>query len=129
MFTVQTKISEKVVEAVIVGALEGGSNYWYYLSDDAVKTIRDYTPLMKGEPLSMRFVQALKEGAEIDINDIEDPDEILGTISTKTMGERTEKLINDGYGERLERVKLEQEDAWDADVIFQYWVLNEIVFG
>jgi len=41
---IETIVPREVLENVCVTALEGGSNYWYYLSDGAVKLIRKAVP-------------------------------------------------------------------------------------
>ena len=129
MIEIKRTFDKQFVEDVIVTALEGGSNYWYYLTDATVKAIKTATPEMNGEPLSIRFTAALDNGLEIDIHDYEDPREKLGTISKATMGDRTQKLIDDGYGDRLGHDEEFEGDGDDADIIFQYWVLNDIVYG
>jgi hypothetical protein len=129
MFTIRKEISKDIVERVIVGAIEGGSNYWYFLSQEAVDTIKSTTKEMHSEPLAMRLVESVKRGYKIPINDYENVDEVLGHISLKTMGKRTEKLIKDGHGLYLEHFSNENDDATSADVVFQYWVMGELVFG
>lgn len=128
MISFKQKISRQVIEDVIVTALEGGSNYWYFLRDEAIDIIKKNTPEMNGEPLALRIVEALSKGVVFSVEDIETGDH-LGYLSTKLISKHTEKLYADGHGDRLEAHVLEQADATDADIVFQYWVMGELVFG
>jgi hypothetical protein len=128
---IETIVPREVLENVCVTALEGGSNYWYYLSDDAVRLIRKAVPKNEDPYLSTAILKAiLDHDVEVPINDAEDEDEVLGHISKKTIQERIQKLSNDDSSKwALEREMKGEGDADSSDVVFQYIAMGEVVFG
>jgi len=127
--TINQKIERQVLEDIFVTALEGGSNYWYYLSEDAIKLIRDVVPKSEDPYLSTAILKAIEKGVEVPINDAEDEEEVLGTISLKTMQERLQKLSRSGNSDALMAHINEEGDADSADIVFQYLAFGEVVFG
>jgi hypothetical protein len=127
--TINQEIERQVLEDIFVTALEGGSNYWYYLSEDAIKLIRDAVPKSEDPYLSTAILKAIEKGVEVPINDAEDEEEVLGTISLKTMQERLQKLSRSRNSNALMAHIKEEGDADSADIVFQYLAFGEIVFG
>lgn len=127
--TINQEIERQVLEDIFVTALEGGSNYWYYLSEDAIKLIRDAVPKSEDPYLSTAILKAIEKGVEVPINDAEDEEEVLGTISLKTMEERLQSLANSGNRNALISHIDEEGDADTAGIVFQYLSFGEIVFG
>lgn len=128
---IETIVPREVLENVCVTALEGGSNYWYYLSDDAVKLIRKAVPKNEDPYLSTAILKAiLDHNVEVPINDAEDENEVLGYISKKTIQERIQKLSEDDSSKwALEREIRGEGDADSSDVVFQWMAMGEVVFG
>ena len=126
--TINQKISRQVLEDIFVTALEGGSNYWYYLSEEAIKLIRDAVPKSEDPYLSTAILKAIEKGVEVPINDAEDEEEVIGIISLKTMQERLQKLSRSGNSDALMAHINEEGDADSADIVFQYLAFGEIVF-
>jgi hypothetical protein len=128
---IETIVPREVLENVCVTALEGGSNYWYYLSDDAVKLIRRAVPKNEDPYLSTAILKAiLDHNVEVPISDAEDEDEVLGYISKKTIQERIQKLSEDDSSKwALEREIRGEGDADSSDVVFQFMAMGEVVFG
>ena len=124
-------VPREVLENVCVTALEGGSNYWYYLSEGAVKLIRKAVPKNEDAYLSTAILKAvLDHDVEVPINDAEDEDEVLGYFSKKTLQERIQKLSEDDSTKwALEKEIDGQGDADSSDVVFQYITMGEVVFG
>jgi hypothetical protein len=122
---------------LMVNALEGGSNYWYYFpkeSYDEVKRLYD----LNAEPLQSRRTRAMSEkfawvlwncrSHSFAINDAEDHDETLGYISWDTCKKALRKL-HDDYHDYYYQVMTEKDDADTADVFFQLATLGEVTFG
>lgn len=130
-FKIETIVSREVLENVCVTALEGGSNYWYYLSGSAIKLIRKAVPKNDDPYLSTAILKAvLDHNVEVPISDAEDEDEVLGYISKKTIQERLQKLSKDDSSKwALEREIRGEGDADSSDVVFQYLAMGEVVFG
>jgi len=126
---VKQKISQEVLEDIFVTALEGGSNYWYFLSEEAVKMIREAVPKSEDPHLSTSILKAILKGVEVPINDADNEDDVIGTISLNTMQERLQMLADSKNKTALIRHIEEEGDADSADTVFQYLAFGEIVYG
>ena len=126
---VKQKISQEVLEDIFVTALEGGSNYWYFLSEEAVKMIREAVPKSGDPHLSTSILKAILKGVNVPINDAENEDDVIGTISLDTMQERLQMLADSQNKNALIRHIEEEGDADSADTVFQYLAFGEIVYG
>jgi hypothetical protein len=128
---IKRSISREVLENVLVTALEGGSNYWYYLTDDAVKLVRKAVPKNEDPYLSTAILKAvLDHHIDIPINDSENEDDVLGYLSHKTMMSRLQELSQDKECMwALDRELEGQGDADSSDVVFQYIVMGECIFS
>lgn len=124
-------VPRQVLENVFVTALEGGSNYWYYLSNDAIKLIRKAVPKEEDPYLSTAILKAiLDHDVEVPINDAENEEEVLGYISKKTLQERIQKLYNDDSLKWALQHEIDNcGDADSSDIVFQYMAMGEVVFG
>lgn len=135
---------------LFVTALEGGSNYWYYM--DLPKNIRSY-----GQSTSESVGEYILQGGYIEVYDIEEYREVkrnyingdyditgdlkddksyysdleetkLGYVDMDKILESI-PIIKKDYPEIWERILLEEGDAGDADVFLQLCVMGEVVFG
>lgn len=122
-------LTDEQHENLVVSALEGGSNYWYYLTERAVKIVDKFCPAdKKDEPFSIRFWAAIKAGASIPVNDVENVKHNLGKISLASI-EKGEQILADKYFSHFADIMDENDDATTADVWFQLCTLGEIVYG
>lgn len=127
---VKINISREVLEDVFVTALEGGSNYWYYLPEESIKAIRKAVPKSEDPYLSTAILKAiLDHDVVVPINDAEQEDELIGIISKKTMESRLQLLSDSENRWALESHMREEGDASSADVVFQYLAMGEVVYG
>jgi hypothetical protein len=126
---VTLKISTEVLEDIFVTALEGGSNYWYFLSEDAVAKIREAVPKSEDPYLSTSILKAILKGVEVPINDAENEEDVIGTIGLKTLLNRLQKLADSKNNSALINHIDGNGDADTADIVFQYLAFGEIVFG
>ncbi len=123
-------IPREVLENVCVTAIEGGSNYWYYLSEGAIRIIRNAVPKSEEPYLAIAMLKSVLDyNVEIPINDTEDEDEVIGYLSIKTLQERLQALANSDDSWALHNELNEEGDASSSDIVFQYMVLGEVVFG
>lgn len=126
----EIELSREVLEDIFVTAIEGGSNYWYFLSRDAVKRIRQAVPRDVDAVLSTATFKAVYDhGVSVPINDVENEEDIVGWISMETMQERLQSLLNSNDRWALERHINEEGDADSADVVFQYMTMGEAIYG
>lgn len=122
--TIPVDVQYQVIEDWLATALEGGSNYWYYLKDlHMLEGNRRTTPVAE---LIAR--QCWEGDVTIPVWDIEGDatDEPLGFISRDTL-ERGCKLYTEQYEGDMSDDAC--GDADDADTWFQLVVLGEIQFG
>lgn len=126
---VTLKISTEILEDIFVTALEGGSNYWYFLSEDAVAKIRESVPKSEDPYLSTSILKAILKGVEVPINDAENEEDVIGTISLKTLLSRLQKLADSKNNSALISHIDGNGDADTADIVFQYLAFGEIVYG
>jgi hypothetical protein len=122
-------VTENDVEGIIVGALEGGSNYWMGLDN----TKAEWAVKPKGVPLSTWTTHLLITGHSVYVFDNEE------YLSGDGKGEPLElfeltltKLLNGIELNRQQRPKyavIENMDASDYDCIIQYALFGEVKFG
>lgn len=135
---------------LFVTALEGGSNYWYYMDlPDNIKSYGQYISEAVGEyilqggkiyfydnELRSEVMYNLRKGEykiEGDIIDQKRFDEdieetYLGYVDVDKILDAI-SLIKKEYPNIWENILLEQSDAGDADVFLQLSVMGEVVFG
>lgn len=126
-------LTEERRNDMLVGALEGGSNYWYFLDKDAIDILEPYRLVDKAqdakEPLVDLIMRAVMGGAEIPVRDYEDPkNTLLGTFSLASM-RRGEPLMRTNQPKHWADLVGENDDACTADVWFQFCVLGEFIYG
>lgn len=118
---------------LLVSALEGGSNHWYYIKDKACDIIDSVAgqSCITNESTDRSFAQrmwdAIKAGKQIEVHDIENR-ELLGSISLESI-ERGEQTMIEKYDWHFNNILTENDDAETGDVWFQLAVMNEIVYG
>ena len=128
--TINQSISREVLEDIFVTALEGGSNYWYYLPEESIKAIRKAVPKSEDPYLSTAILKAiLDHDVKVLVNDAEQEDELIGIISKSTMQARLQLLSDSDNRWALESHVREDGDASSADVVFQYLAMGEVVYG
>jgi|TARA_R110000782_G_scaffold221245_1_gene308442 hypothetical protein len=121
------ELTYETFENIIVTALEGGSNYWYMLGDTKGIPKRDDMP---NEAPSQRIAYGLwhNKDSELPIWDLEEEDELLGTLTYDSVREGMQ-IACDNYLEEINMMIGEDYDAWTADTLFQVLVMGEVTFG
>lgn len=119
------------LEYVFITAIEGGSNYWYWMSKEAVVAVRSAVPKSEEPCFSIALYKAVVEhGVKVPVHDVENPDEEIGVLDVSMFQERLEALANDeGLSYALDEQMDGEGDANTADVIFQYLLFGEVVYG
>lgn len=124
---IEKEIPMEVLENIFVTAIEGGSNYWCTISQDTYKAIKR---TIIGEALSTSLFKCVCEaGMVIPINDAEDEEEVLGYLDFSKFPERIQKMYLNGDGWAMDLELDESGDANSSDVVFQYLVMGDLVFG
>lgn len=129
MTTIQIKreVPEQVLRDIFTTALEGGSNYWYWLPDNVDKLIAPAKEEGKFF-VDTLFDAVYKHGVIIPINDVEEPTEQIGTLDRSMFDDRLQACIdNDSWA--LEAELNEEGDAVSSDIVFQYLALGQVIYG
>ena len=116
---------EDIVDQFVT-ALEGGSNYWYYIKN-LPKDV-DYSVAQNHKPLSEAIGEHIMKGGYIQFYDVENKSDLLGTVDMDSILEAISSVKAD-YPEIYTNMILGDADAGDADVFLQLCVMGEVVFG
>lgn len=128
--TINQSIDRDTLENIFVTALEGGSNYWYYIPVESILAIRQAVPKSVDPYLSTAILKAiLDHEVDVQVCDAEDEDEVVGLISKSTMQERLQKMWNSPNRSILQAELDGEGDADTSDVVFQYIAMGEVVYG
>lgn len=130
MFKVTKTINRQAILNIFTTALEGGSNYWYFIPSTEVEKVRRAVP-KRAQPCFSEavFEAVIDHGISIDVCDVENEDEIVGVITPLLIEKRLQELYDSEYAWALNLLIEEDYDAECADVIFQYIVIGEIVYS
>lgn len=128
---VEIEFTNDLMDDMLVTAIEGGSNYWYLFTDDAVAIVDDFTKRFQvtDKAFSVQFSKAIQNGARIPVNDLEEPDEILGSISMESIKKGVETMAKYHHIQFNNMITDGGWDAETADVFFQLCLMGEVVFG
>jgi len=127
---ITTEVTREVLESVFITAIEGGSNYWYFLSDEACDLVNAAVPPEGSKAFSERIFEAVYDkGIVIPIHDIENPEgEPIGALNINAF----QQALNECSEKSSWAIQAEMAghgDAESSDVVFQYLALREIVYG
>ena len=124
-------LSKQIQFDLLVTALEGGSNYWYFLPD--LSKIPDVAQTPETEKfdkcLAARIWDAVQNGEKITVTDNDDDgNEPIGYIGLHELNRADELFLKEfpeAYGDAIS----ENYDADTADIWFQLVVMGEVIFG
>lgn len=118
----EVEVTRDMIENIIVGALEGGSNYWM--------DFKVHSKHGRFEWSSTEYAhQLLDDEYELEIFDIEDGTR-LGILSKETLTKAIENLGNTPDSRRiLTQIVEENDDANTHDYVVQMAVMGEITYG
>ena len=124
---INVELTKEDIEDIMVCALEQGIGYWACLDN----TGDAYTYAPEGEPVSITCVKGLLAGKDVRFEDTEDESEYILNLDKFLNGFRL--WIENGedkYGAvNGGKVDTSQIDADMADLIVQYAIFGEVVFG
>jgi hypothetical protein len=131
----------QLVEGTIVTAIEGGSNYWYWVKVDEnwfevakrydiAEAKKETPPRLSLSPFSILISNALMnvENFQMNVYDLENTDERLGTLTKESFVKGCE-ICCSTYPQVWANIVTGNYDADDADVLFQLAVMGDVVFG
>ncbi|MFW5701156.1 MAG: hypothetical protein ACOCWM_05645, partial [Cyclobacteriaceae bacterium] len=73
-----TKFSLELIVDLLITALEGGSNYWYFLPTTNIKAPADY---QRNHNIYYEFIDKVIQGAKLPVHDAENEIELLGYLT------------------------------------------------
>ena len=114
---IEIEISDQDIIDVLTTALEGGSNYWYWIEE----LPKDLNKEFSTSESICKYVLAHPEN-KIMISDVE-TDEELGYLCKDNIRTGISLFTSAGYSFDPAM------DANDADILFQYIVMGEVVYG
>jgi len=114
------------IEDLFVTALEGGSNYWYYIKN-LPKEVK-YNIKERRQPAAEAIANHVINGGYIQFFDIEDENELLGTVDMDKLLDAISLLKKD-YPNTWNNILDENADVEDADIFLQLAVMGDVVFG
>lgn len=118
-------MNNQIREDLLITALEGGSNWWYFINDYSTKIIALFKT--KHNSFSEAAWMAIKSGKTFSISDAETA-VFLGNINLESI-KKGEKIMKLKHKEHYANAISENWDAETADVWFQLAVMNELRFG
>jgi len=120
VMNLEIEIKDKDIKDAIITALEGGSNYWYWIDSIPEKII----PVNSEKLLEYAFTNSLNNivEEEIAVEDVETGD-FLGYLNYENIQRGLQKFVKEGY------IFDPAMDADEADVLFQYIIMGEVVYG
>lgn len=117
-------------ESMVITALEGGSNYWYLISDESWDLIS--THKRTGRSFSESAWDAIKAGETLEIWDVEaeeaEENKLLGRINIESIRIGEKQMLKQSPS-HMGNLLSGDWDAETADVWFQYCVLGSIIYG
>ena len=124
IITKKLEVDFELFESWMITALEGGSNYWYFIK--SLPKRDDLKGLAFSEALS---TLVWKHDEKIEVFDIENQDdEPLGVIEKSKVIATLQKLSKEN-NEVFVNLTNENYDAMDCDIFFQVLVMDEVTFG
>lgn len=113
------------LESIFVTAIEGGSNHWFDISDSDYRKLKRQYP---DEPFSTRVYLNFCHGNVLNVVDAEEPTEEIGVLYKSVAMKNLSKLLQDS-NISIHNLVRGYCDAGEADVVFQYMILGELVYG
>lgn len=114
-------------ENIIVTALEGGSNYWYWLGD--ISPLRAYFKKnnFEHDAISILIARALFNDPDfkLPVYDIENKTVLLGNVTKASLV----SALENNPKEAMLFINEDDYDASTADVLFQSATMGEVIFG
>lgn len=122
-------LRDDILQDVIINALELASGYWCYIPEDEISKVRKLQGSDGRTSLSEKIVNAVMyNGVVLNIYDIEEPDEMIGQLDYSKFEQRLQMCYDESRW-AIEAEEQGQGDAETSDVILQYLILGEIVYG
>lgn len=123
------KITWDMIRYILCDALEGGSNYWYYITE-LVEPTGGPRPWPGNTEIFKHLDYPLMPGGALIIEDIEGihPASEFKPVNRETLVRGVE-IMAEKYPVRFAEMVEERDDADTGDCLLQCTCLGEVVFG
>ena len=143
-FTTEVTIKFEDFEHMLISALEGGSNYWYWLPEKGDNNAEGMADVLKwaedkecegdkefeGLAPSELIARYVWEGGCVRVTEGDAQDEhILLWALNRTNVKRGFKVMQEEYPRHWDDLQRDNADAETADVWFQCALMGEVTFG
>lgn len=118
------------VQNMMVGALEGGSNYWYEIAEEtdyAIEAHIEKHPEIRDYVYVDQLLHFIVKGGKVQFLDRETKDRV-GELAKWSI-RRGEQVMLQDYRRHFGDLLAENDDAITADVFLQCAVMGEVVYG
>lgn len=117
---IEKPVTEKDIETIMVGAIEGGIGYWARLENVG----EDWERRPEGTPASIWATQLLLDGKEVVFAEEHDNDKLNSLTLEKLISGIEQNAVDRPFDSDLEN-----GDSQTCDCIVQYALFNELVYG
>ena len=137
-FTTEVTIKFEDFEHMLISALEGGSNYWYWLPEKGDSNAEGMADVLKwaedkefeGLASSELIARYVWQGGGVRVTEGDAQDEhILLWALNRTNVKRGFKVMQEKYPRHWDDLQRDNADAETADVWFQCALMGEVTFG
>ena len=138
-FTTEVTIKFEDFEHMLISALEGGSNYWYWLPEKGDSNAEGMADVLKwaedkefeGLAPSELIARYVWQGGAVKVTecDTEDQEDCTGWALNRTNVKRGFKVMQEKYPRHWDDLQRDNADAETADVWFQCALMGEVTFG
>ena len=129
--TVNVEVTNETIKELLIGALEGGSNYWaiFRAEPDYVKSVtREDIETYNMEISQYYYPEYSIEhpNFRLQVRDVEDEGTHLVTLKDL---EESIRIICKKYPNHLKSIIEEDWDAETSDALLQCAIFNEVIYG
>lgn len=127
---IEVEVSRLILEDVFRVAIEDGNSYWCEIMSNSFKKIRKVLSHEDEPDISLAILKAvLDHDITVFFEDVV-KNQFVGDLRKENFQSRLNELANsDDYKSSLFNYLGGSGDANDADIIFQYLCLGDVVYG
>lgn len=125
---IKRDLTYKRLADVLVGAFEGGSNYWIETADAITPTSREF--IYDEHVLWTRYEHPFNPGGGVEIIiSEEDPPDNKVILNLATIKRGVELLSKSEHAHTLNEIVEESDDAGTSDCFLQLCLFGDVIYG
>ena len=128
-FTVSTTVTVSLdqVASLLVSAMEGGSNYWYWLNEKVAPVTWEFKAFDDEQPERWYCNYPLNRGGALIFSVLEDEDEKAYRLDSSAL-EKGLRLMAETQPDQFAAVLEDTADAETGDVFLQLALFGDVVY-